>query len=369
MASVWSFSAVVVEPQTTSGSTTYRIDVSTNLASYAGEDEEPTEEQAGDGETDDELTSLDAETHVSTRKELVQAVRALTLTAETHFSVRRSYTEFVKLRDTLAKSGLPGALALPPLPSKTLFATSAADIEKRLAAFNALFKHISQHDTLASSDAVTAFLSDVPPPNFEAVHAAALRAMAEMVAQPAEGWDVRYAKNGISIAVQKAENSKLYMIRSDVVVALPVARTHALYTHTGTWSEWTPDAQFTEIERVSEAAAVLHVLYKIPVISDRDVCIYQAALAGKPGDPAAADCHTAVAMSIEHPRCPKQSGVVRARLLISVTAFEAHGDGTRITSWQHADPRGIVPASVVNACLTRGKAQLKTMRAVMEQRA
>jgi hypothetical protein len=30
-----------------------------------------------------------------------------------------------------------------------------------------------------------------------------------------------------------------------------------------------------------------------------------------------------------------------------------------------ADPRGSIPASVVNACLARGKVQLKEMRRVM----
>ncbi len=136
--------------------------------------------------------------------------------------------------------------------------------------------------------------------------------------------------------------------------------------HTPNWARWTPDATFTEVERVSPAAAVLHVAYKLPVISDRDVCIYEAALPGRPGDGDAAECYTAVAMSIEHPHCPKHRGVVRARLLISVTVFEpAEGGSTRITSYQHADPRGVIPASVVNACITRGKTQLKEMRAVM----
>ncbi len=68
--------------------------------------------------------------------------------------------EFVKLRETLQQQRLPGAAGLPPLPSKTLlFSAGAADVEKRLNAFNAMLKHVGAHDTLATADAVVEFFS------------------------------------------------------------------------------------------------------------------------------------------------------------------------------------------------------------------
>lgn len=166
---------------------------------------------------------------------------------------------------------------------------------------------------------------------------------------------------------------------------LPCARVREHYTHTPNWRLWTPDASFSTVETVRPgAAAVLQVLYRLPVVSNRDVVIYETQLA--PGDEAAAGAHTAVAMSIEHPLCPKRRGVVRAKLLISVTRFEALPPGalqpadagtpdgpplsteaTRITSWQHADPRGGVPVSVVNSMIVRGKTQLKAMRKIMSE--
>jgi hypothetical protein len=49
--------------------------------------------------------------------------------------------------------------------------------------------------------------------------------------------------------------------------------------------------------------------------------------------------------------------------MITVTLFSPSADGgARVLSYQHADPRGSVPAGVVNMLVTRGKEQLKDMR-------
>ena len=138
-----------------------------------------------------------------------------------------------------------------------------------------------------------------------------------------------------------------------------------------------PDASFREVERVAEDAAVMLVSYRLPVVSNRDVLLYEAVAPGL--------------RSVEHPECPKRRGWVRAQLRISVTLFEPTpgardiapqppdralsrpgsaaasraGGGTQVTSVQHSDPRGNVPAEVVNRMLVKGKEQLKLMRTVM----
>jgi hypothetical protein len=49
--------------------------------------------------------------------------------------------------------------------------------------------------------------------------------------------------------------------------------------------------------------------------------------------------------------------------MITVTLFSPTADGgARVLSYQHADPRGSIPAGVVNMVVTRGKEQLKVMR-------
>jgi len=109
--------------------------------------------------------------------------------------------------------------------------------------------------------------------------------------------------------------------------------------HTPNWARFTPDATFTQIEKISERAGVMHVKYRVPVISSRDVVLYQAQLSREeldavtaPGSTAAA--FAAVARSILHPQCPTRRNTVRARLLIAVTLFYDTGDGTKIVSFQ-----------------------------------
>ena len=51
-----------------------------------------------------------------------------------------------------------------------------------------------------------------------------------MLALPSERWEQRYSKRDIEIAVQRVEGSQLYLIKSSVLVPLPVERTHAHYT-------------------------------------------------------------------------------------------------------------------------------------------
>ena len=132
-----------------------------------------------------------------------------------------------------------------------------------------------------------------------------------------------------------------------------------------------PDATFKELERVSERACVMLVSYRLPVVSNRDVCLFETSQQGKPWEErgsqqAAAACHTMFACSVEHPECPKRRGWVRAQLRVSVTIFEPTPEGgTLITSMQHSDPRGKVPVAAVNQMLVRGKQQLKDMRKAM----
>lgn len=81
------------------------------------------------------------------------------------------------------------------------------------------------------------------------------------------------------------------------------------------WGLWAPDTSYCEVEKVSESvdspSSVLHVHYKMPLVNDRDVVIFETTEKGTPDDPKAVDCWTSFAMSVQHPHCPKRRGVVR----------------------------------------------------------
>ena len=120
-----------------------------------------------------------------------------------------------------------------------------------------------------------------------------------------------------------------------------------LLQHTPNWARFTPDATFTQVEQISETAGVMHVKYRVPVTSSRDVVLYQAQLLPEeladvtpPGSTAAA--FAAIARSILHPHCPTRRNTVRARLLIAVTLFFGTGDGTKIVSFQQCVLAGCV---------------------------
>ena len=202
----------------------------------------------------------------------------------------------------------------------------------------------------------------MPKPDFAVVHQESLAAVRDVLA--VKDWVVQYAKHGIEIAVHACPSCDVHMLRSTVLVPLPVERAHAHYKvrdsqstlcrcqltcalavqHTPNWAKFTPDATFTEVEQVSEVAGILHVRYRVPVVSSRDVVLYEAQLCreeidsitGQGATPSAA----AVARSILHPLCPPRRGIVRARLLIAITLFYEVGDGTQIVSIQQCVPRG-----------------------------
>lgn len=335
MAFTWR--ASVTSPTEAHGKVTYLIAVATNLSAY-----EDTEEE---GEKGGEVP--------------------LTGQSERVLSLRRTYSQFTKLREALVKSKLAGAATLPVLPGKPLFggAVSAAEVSKRCAAFDALLKHLGHHAALATADATCAFLCDVPTPDFGAVRAAAAAKMAEITATT--GWDVVYSKDGIEVATVKEAGSNLVSLRSDLLLPLPVATAFLLYRDGSNWRLWAPDTDYETVETVPSAsleASVLHVRYRLPVVSDRDVVVYEETVAGTPQSPGAAGAWTSFAQSIEHPHCPRRRGFVRAVLKVSVTVFSSAPEGCRILSYQHADPRGSIPANVANLLTTRGHVQLRAMR-------
>jgi len=329
MASSFAFSTSVSSPETTHGKTTFLIKVVTNLAAYAEEDEE--------------AESADAS--------------SLTVATSRTLSLRRSYSQFVKLRSLLCSKKLPGVQQLPVLPGKPLFGGSVSDkeTEKRCTAFDALFKAIAAKIELATADVVVGFLSEVPTPVYEEVRARALSNM-QAIVKLSEGWDVRYQKDGVEIAIKAAPDSAFVMIRSLLHVSLPVASVRGLYVQSENWRLWSPDTSFNTVESITEGdvapASVLHVHYALPVVNNRDVVVFEASQPGTPDDPVAPDCYTLFATSLEHPMVPKRRGVVRATLMSSVTIFSpAEGGGTRIQSFQQcAYP---LEGATLTRCLTR----------------
>jgi PX domain len=183
---------------------TYLITVNTNLVAYEVVD--------GDGEAGEAATSP-------------------TMATEREISLRRSYSHFVKLRADLVRKKVAGAASLPVLPGKPMFGGSVSEkeTEKRCAAFDAFFKALAKSPELASCEIVVGFLSEVPLPVWEEVHAQTKSKMNALLSLTT-GWDVQYSKNGIEIAVMKVPDSDFVLIKSDLTLPLPSSTVHKMYT-------------------------------------------------------------------------------------------------------------------------------------------
>ena len=70
--------------------------------------------------------------------------------------------------------------------------------------------------------------SEVPKPDFAFIHQEALAAVRDML-EVAE-WTPRYtSKSGVEIATHASPSSDMHMLRSTMLVPLPVERVHAHY--------------------------------------------------------------------------------------------------------------------------------------------
>ena len=128
----------------------------------------------------------------------------------------------------------------------------------------------------------------------------------------------------------------------------------------------------------SPRGRVINARYAVPLIDDRDTCVFTLLLDRTPLDPEGvlgAPCWCVCATSIEHPLVPRLRGVERAEVLISVIILEprreeggAEGgdaEGCQITSIVHSDPKGQVPAAIVNQALGSSHQTLAAMKRYM----
>lgn len=129
-------------------------------------------------------------------------------------------------------------------------------VEERAQAFRKLLEHIGSNASLATAEDTAAFLYSVAKPDFSAVHAEAVRRAQEVAALSTDGWEVKYDKRDIRIAVQKAASSAFYLVRSEMLIPLPVEAVVRHYKNIQNWKLWMPDATFKEVERVGEGACV-----------------------------------------------------------------------------------------------------------------
>lgn len=125
-------------------------------------------------------------------------------------------------------------------------------VEERAQAFRALLEHVGTSAPLATAEDTAAFLWAPAKPDYASVHAQAVAQAKEVASLSTEGWEVKYDKRDIRIAVKKTDASPFYLVKTETLVPLPVETVLKHYKDIRNWKLWMPDATFKEIERVGE---------------------------------------------------------------------------------------------------------------------
>lgn len=200
----------------------------------------------------------------------------------------------------------------------------------------------------------------------------------DFVANHGDRWKVKHDKKGVTIASATVEDSDFHSVRSSTVIKCEPEHALRVYTTKALWKEWQPE--MTECKNLgvqsSAATELIYVIYRMPVIQNRDACMFSVTRTGvvlsgadqeqKPNS------YFIAATSVDHPLAPHADKFVRCKIHLSYTTFTpvVGDDGqvhTAFESIAHVDPGGKVPAQVVNATLSRAIDQIAAMRDVMEK--
>lgn len=65
---------------------------------------------------------------------------------------------------------------------------------------------------------------------------------------PESEWMDKSEKDGAKISVRHMEGSKLYMVKSEIVVKVGIEKMMKLYNDLDDWKQWNPDCSFRKVK-------------------------------------------------------------------------------------------------------------------------
>lgn len=287
------------------------------------------------------------------------------------------YSEVDDLRDDLKKIDAVHLAAAPKLPSSSVFGrVSVKNHDDRRAALTSWFTHIIKSPAVISSDAWLSFTQ--LEPDYDAVEAEMKLRASALDKHDDTLWTETANKRGVKVCTLKQADSALLIVKTSVKVNVPMTQVFETYNTKAEWSNWDPNLiscktiELLQGTRETDIPCreIMYAAYRVPVIKNRDVCMYSMRSSGGPGDASASDMCTVMTTSIEHRKCPKVKGFVRGQLFIGLTVFreEDGGKSCMITSVLHMDPRGSIPAALVNSMSAGSLNSIAMMRDYMHQK-
>eukprot|EP00036_Acanthoecidae_sp_10tr_P010031 CAMPEP_0182915828 /NCGR_PEP_ID=MMETSP0105_2-20130417/560_1 /TAXON_ID=81532 ORGANISM="Acanthoeca-like sp., Strain 10tr" /NCGR_SAMPLE_ID=MMETSP0105_2 /ASSEMBLY_ACC=CAM_ASM_000205 /LENGTH=387 /DNA_ID=CAMNT_0025052719 /DNA_START=29 /DNA_END=1192 /DNA_ORIENTATION=+ len=289
------------------------------------------------------------------------------------------YSEIHKLRGNLKKIDEAHMKKAPKYPEKSRVSFGAASpeqVEQRRKLFGPWLDHVAKSLKIASSEEWKTFTLNQP--DYKEIEAEMLQKVGDIEKISEDQWTETANKKGVKVSTLKQPDSKLHVVKTFVTVQVPLAKVLETYNTKAEWTHWQPDMKVCKtielLEGVSELAMpvkeVLYAAYRVPVLSNRDVCLYGYRFMGTPADRNAPGVSTSLSMSMMHPSCPHVKNIVRGYLNIGVTYFREidGGKGTSVTSVLHMDPRGLIPPSLINTMAAHTVGTIVDMKDYMEKK-
>lgn len=127
-----------------------------------------------------------------------------------------------------------------------------------------------------------------------------------VVREPEDTWARKLDKKGITIDVKKLANSNLVCVRASYDVRASLAKVVHVYNDKEAWKKTQPDMlKCTQLEVVDEFSEYLYVLYRVPVMDNREVVAYSTVCEGSIEEPSNKDQRTLLTTSVQHPLATK----------------------------------------------------------------
>ncbi|MCO4762361.1 MAG: hypothetical protein KC502_12700 [Myxococcales bacterium] len=159
-------------------------------------------------------------------------------------------------------------------------------------------------------------------------------------------WELVSTKDGVRVTRQKVPGSNMFAFRGVMTANVHIAKVIAVFANPKSRSKWVDlwdDDQ--ELHVVSKLERKYWIRFNLPFpVSDRDYVLRTKATLFEKKRIFTAKIH-----SIKHPRAKKKSCCVRGKVERTYYKFEGlPGERTRLTVEVHTDPKGMLPAWLVN---------------------
>jgi len=208
-------------------------------------------------------------------------------------------------------------------------------------------------------------------PDFEKVQQELFQEIEQILRVDESKWKETRNIKGITIEKLHLNDSNLYCFRTTVIINAPPNLTWNIYGRDELWNNWQTEANITILEQIAHNAHVIYITHRLPIVDNRDSCLYSFWRRGTFHDPTVPDTMCLFSRSINHPACPPSKQHVRCFCYVSFTTIEPYhsvgGTQTKLTSVLHFDPCGLIPAFFVNIALSLAIDSIEKMRSWIEK--